>query len=608
VLAPKAAALLGNPWQASLEHEQGLPEITVFPGDVKGAKGERGTEMTATTNGIPAVSDGARVPDLDVLVVGAGFAGLYHLRKLREAGFRVRVYEAGSYLGGAWHWNTYPGARVDSENAIYQFTDPFLWRDFEFKERFPGGAELRDYFRYVDEKLELSKDIRFNSRIQSAEFDSASDLWVVTTSQGETVTTRFIDLCVGQSSAVYIPDELKASMGSFKGEMHHTALWPEGGVDWAGKRVAIIGAGASGVQSFQEMTKTAAHVTMFQRTPNIALPMQQRAFTSADQERLKQNYPEMHKSLPSHFGGAEFDFINQSARDVSPEERERVFQELWDYGGFRYWVGNYADVYTDEEVNTWVYNFWRDKTRARIKDPVMAEKLAPTKPPHPFGTKRPCLEQTYYEAFNQENVELVDLRENAIDRITERGVLTRDGVEREFDLIVLATGFDAVTGNVTRIDAKGPSGQTIAEKWSNGATTYLGAMTAGFPNFFFMNGPQALNAICGGPPCQEQYGDWFVGCVEYMRGHGFTRIEAREDAEESWSRHVNEVGAATLFPKANSWYMAANVPGKPRQILFYAGGQPAYFGKLREVAEAGYEGFVLSNSDQLPSRQMENAA
>lgn len=564
--------------------------------------------MTAKANGRSATRAKAQAADLDVLVVGAGFAGLYHLRRLREAGFRVKVYEAGSYLGGAWYWNKYPGARVDSENAIYQFTDPLLWREYEFKERFPGGDELRNYFRYVDEKLDLSKDIRFDSRIESAEFDAASDVWVVATSQGEKVTTRFIDLCVGQSSAVYIPDELKATMGNFQGELHHTALWPERGVEWAGKRVAVIGSGASGVQAFQEFAKSAGQVTLFQRTPNIALPMQQRTFSSADQQKLKRGYPEMHARLPSNYGGAEFDFIHQSARDVSPEERERIFQELWDYGGFRFWVGGFQDVYTDEEVNTWVYNFWRDKTRGRIKNPVLAEKLAPTKPPHPFGTKRPCLEQTYYDAFNQDNVALIDIRENPISRITERGVLTRDGVEHEFDLIVLATGFDAVTGNVTRIDVRGPSGQTIAERWRDGATAYLGAMTSGFPNFFFMNGPQSLNAICGGPPCQEQYGDWFVGCMKYMRSHGFSRIEAQEAAEQDWSRHVNETGNETLFVKANSWYMGANVPGKARQILFYVGGQPAYFGKLREVAEAGYQGFQLGGSDLHSDRAMEDVA
>ena len=564
--------------------------------------------MPSPMSGEIANNDSRQSPELDVLVVGAGFAGLYHLRRLREKGFRVRAYEAGSYLGGAWYWNTYPGARVDSENSIYQFTDPELWRDFEFTERFPGGDELRDYFRYVDQKLDLSKDIRFDSRIQSAVFDAENDLWTVKTSQGETVTTRIIDLCVGQSSAVYIPDELKETMDDFKGELHHTALWPDEGVEWAGKRVAIIGSGASGVQSFQEMTKTAAHVTMFQRTPNIALPMQQRKFTSADQEEAKKSYPDMHERLPSHYGGAEFDFIHQSARDVSPEERERTFEELWNYGGFRYWVGGYSDVYTDEEVNTWVYNFWRDKTRARINDPKMAEMLAPTKPPHPFGTKRPCLEQTYYEAFNQDNIALIDIRENPIEKITENGVLMSDGLEREFDLIVLATGFDAVTGNVTRINATGPSGKTIADKWSDGATTYLGTMTSDFPNLFFMNGPQALNAICGGPPCQEQYGDWFVQCMEYMRENGFTRIEPKPEAEREWCEHVNEVGNDTLFPKADSWYMGANIPGKPRQIMFYAGGQPAYFGKLHEVADADYEGFELSGLNESSERKKEDAA
>ncbi|MBW4332328.1 NAD(P)/FAD-dependent oxidoreductase [Stakelama sp. CBK3Z-3] len=563
--------------------------------------------MNATKNG-SVVADDTQEADLDVLIVGAGFAGLYHLRKLREAGFRVRVHEAGSYLGGAWYWNKYPGARVDSENSIYQYTDPLLWQDFDFTERFPGGDELRRYFQYVDEKLDLSKDIEFDSRIESAHFDASNDVWTVRTSKGEVVRTRFVDLCVGQSSAVYIPEDLKATMGEFGGEMHHTALWPEDSVEWDGKRVAVIGAGASGVQVFQEVAKSADQVTMFQRTPNIALPMQQRPYSSADQQELKKAYPDMHARLPGHYGGAEFDFIHQSARDVTPEERERVFEELWSYGGFRFWVGGFEDVYTDEEVNTWVYNFWRDKTRARIKDPELAEKLAPTKPPHPFGTKRPCLEQSYYDAFNQDNVELVDLRATPISRFSKHGLITSDGVEREFDLIVLATGFDAVTGNVTRIDVHGLSDQTIDDKWKNGATTYLGAMTAGFPNFFFMNGPQSLNAICGGPPCQEQYGDWFVGCMKYMREHGLTRIEPQEQAEREWSDHVNALGAQTLFVKADSWYMAANVPGKARQILFYTGGQPMYFGKLREVAAAGYDGFDLSGPDQNSSQAMEDAA
>jgi cyclohexanone monooxygenase len=528
--------------------------------------------------------------ELDAVVIGAGFAGLYQLYQLRKRGFSVRVIEAGAEIGGIWYWNCYPGARVDSHVPLYEYSMEELWRDWNWSERFPAWDEIREYFQHVDERLDLSRDIVFNTRVTAAEFDQERNQWLVSTDDGKVVRTGFVIACTGFAAKHHMPDV--EGLEDFEGVCHHTGLWPQEGLDFAGKRVGVIGTGASGVQVVQEASRDAAQLTVFQRTPILALPMNQQKLDAETQQRMKADYPAVFAKRRVTFAGYEFDNNGQSALDVSPSERQAVFEEAWGKGGFYFWLGTYADVLMDEEANLTAYEFWRDKTRQRIKDPELAEKLAPQVPPHPFGVKRPSLEQCYYEAFNQANVSLVDIQESPIEKITATGVKTQDGIH-EFDILVLATGFDAVTGGLNKIDFRGTQGATLKEKWADGVRANLGVASAGFPNLMFLYGPQSPSGFCNGPTCAEVQGDWVVECLEYLRDHGHARIEATATAEKSWSDHVDELAGATLFPKAASWYMGANVPGKTQQLLNYPGGLPLYVEKCRESAQNGYAGFEI---------------
>ncbi|MEA2815949.1 MAG: hypothetical protein QOI93_3646, partial [Rhodospirillaceae bacterium] len=446
------------------------------------------TEAKRTNNGA--------IEDLDVIVVGAGFAGLYLLDRLRSMGMAVQVFEAGGGLGGVWYWNCYPGARVDSPGPIYQYSRDDVWRTWQFSELYPSWQELRDYFRYVDEKLGLSRDICFNRRVNQAQFDPAHNRWTVRSSDGSVATARYLVLCTGLSAKPYIPD--LPGLNDFTGELHHTALWPQHGLDMVAKRVGVIGTGASGVQMAQEAAGAAAHLTVFQRTPNLALPMRQKQLDEDAIRRMKEKYPEMFDRRTKTFAGFHYDALEKSALEVSDDERQATFEHLWEIGGFAPWIGSFNDILLNEEANRAAYRFWRDKTRARIKDPAIAEILAPTEPLHPFGVKRPSLEQHYYEIFNQPNVSLVDLRTNPIERVTPSGIKTAAG-EHELDILVLATGFDAVTGGLTRIDIRGTEGETLKEKWAQGVRAQLGMAAAGFPNLLFVYGPQSPNAFCNGP-------------------------------------------------------------------------------------------------------------
>lgn len=528
--------------------------------------------------------------ELDAVVIGAGFAGLYQLYQLRKRGFSVRVIEAGAEIGGIWYWNCYPGARVDSHVPLYEYSMEELWRDWNWSERFPAWDEIREYFQHVDERLDLSRDIVFNTRVTAAEFDQERNQWLVSTDDGKVVRTGFVIACTGFAAKHHMPDI--EGLEDFEGFCHHTGLWPQEGLDFAGKRVGVIGTGASGVQVVQEASRDAAQLTVFQRTPILALPMNQQKLDAETQQRMKADYPAVFAKRRVTFAGYEFDNNGQSALDVSPSERQAVFEEAWGKGGFYFWLGTYADVLMDEEANLTAYEFWRDKTRQRIKDPELAEKLAPQVPPHPFGVKRPSLEQCYYEAFNQANVSLVDIQESPIEKITATGVKTQDGIH-EFDILVLATGFDAVTGGLNKIDFRGTQGATLKEKWADGVRANLGVASAGFPNLMFLYGPQSPSGFCNGPTCAEVQGDWVVECLEYLRDHGHARIEATATAEKTWSDHVDELAGATLFPKAASWYMGANVPGKTQQLLNYPGGLPLYVEKCRESAQNGYAGFEI---------------
>ncbi|KAL0578187.1 hypothetical protein V5O48_003818 [Marasmius crinis-equi] len=531
--------------------------------------------------------------ELDALIVGAGFAGVYMLHHLRKLGLNVKVFEAGGSFGGIWYWNCYPGARVDSNVPCYELSIEELWKDWTWTERFPGWSELRQYFQHVDSKLDLKKDIRFNTRVISAHYDASTDRWNVKTEDGSTARPRFLPLCVGFAAKEYIPPF--KGLETFKGIAHHTAKWPQEGVPLEGKRVAVIGTGATGVQVIQEIGPIVKHLTVLQRTPNFALAMVQRKLDKAGQEKLKPLYPTIHRRRLQTIGGYDFNTFPASFFSVSPEERRLYFEDLWARGGFYYIVSNYQDILINEDANTGVYEFWREKVRERLHDPVVQEILAPTNPPHPFGTKRPCLEQTYYEVYNQPNVDLIDLGKNPIAEFTEKGILTGDGVEHEVDVIVVATGFDSVTGGITQIDIRGADGTTIKDKWANGVYTHCGMTTANFPNMFFLYGPQAPTAFSNGPTCIEIQGDWITACIKHMTESGLTRIEATREAEEEWRNMVMHNSSMALFHKAKSWYNGSNIPGKPVEQLNFVGGIPLYDQLCRDKAEKGYEGFVLSS-------------
>jgi cation diffusion facilitator CzcD-associated flavoprotein CzcO len=541
--------------------------------------------MTATTSTAHAAST------FDVIVVGAGFSGVYQLFRLRDLGFRVHLVDAGAGLGGIWHWNCYPGARVDTHCQIYQFSREDLWRDWDWSERFPGWEEMRRYFDYVDAKLDLSRDVSLNTRVQRASFDETSREWLLETSQGGALRARFVVVCTGFAAKPYIPT--LPGLEDFEGEAHHTALWPQEGIDFTGKRVGVIGTGASGIQVAQEAAKVAAHLVVFQRTPNMYLPMGQRKLDKADNEAMKESYPATFKRRGECFGGFDFGFIPQSALSVSDAEREATYERLWNAGGFHFWLGIYQDIFTDEIANRTAYDFWRRKVRERIKDPAIADILAPAEPPHPYAVKRPSLEQWFFDIFNQDNVSLVNLKKTPIERVTSRGVVTRDG-EHELDVIAFGTGFDAVTGGLTGIDIHGSGDLTIKDKWANGVRTHLGVATAGFPNLLFSYGPQAPTGFCNGPSSAEYQGECIVEMLVHLREHGLTRIEAQPAAEEAWRTAILEMADMTLFPKADSWYMGANIPGKPREMLMYPGGLPRYLETFRTCRERGYEGFMLS--------------
>ena len=532
---------------------------------------------------------------LDVLIVGAGFSGLYLLDQLREHGFNVHLVEAGAGVGGIWYWNCYPGARVDTICNIYQFSREDLWREWEWRERFPGYAEMRAYFEFVDGKLDLSRDISFETRVRQARFDEQSKTWSVSTDSANvgalSLKAQYLLICTGFGSIPYTPPY--DGLDSFEGECHHTGLWPQSGLDFTGQRVGVVGTGASGVQVAQEAARHARELTVFQRTPNLCLPMQQQQLDTAANERLRETYVEAFARRAHCFAGSDFDFDPRSALNVSPQQRDALFEQLWEKGGFWFWLATFQDVLSDESANRMAYDFWRDKVRARISDAAVAEILAPTEPPHPFGTKRPSLEQWYYDMFNDDHVSLVDIKQSPIVQVTPGGVVTTDS-EHELDILILATGFDAVTGGLTKIDIRGLDGTSLADKWTNGVRTYQGLASSGFPNLLFSYGPQSPSGFCNGPTSAEFQGNYIVECLAYMREHGLSRIEATPEAEQAWRDECLELVKPTLFPQADSWYMGANIPGKQREILMYSGGVPMYMAALGESAAKGYEGYTLS--------------
>lgn len=533
---------------------------------------------------------------LDILIVGAGFSGLHTLQKLRKEGFQVNIYEAGSGIGGTWYWNRYPGARVDSDFSIYQYTQDNIWKDFEWTERFPGQQEIERYFKHVDNKLNLSKDIQFNTRVISAEFKRSRNKWLVKTNASDEVLTwaNTLILCTGFADKRYTPPF--RGVDSFKGTICHTSLWPKSGINVRGKRVAVIGTGASGVQVIQEIASEVAHLTVYQRTPNLALPMQQSLVE--DQRNWKfpstDEYQSIFNKTRTTFAGMTMDFIPTNGVDATPDEQQVLFQDLFKRGGFYFWLANYKDLLFSEATNDAAYQFWCEATRTRINDPVKKDILAPKVPPHPFGTKRPSLEQRYYEVFNQDNVDIINVRQSPIVEIVGDGIKTQIEGKTQVDVIIFATGFDAVTGGILNIQITNEENESLQDKWKNSVWTSLGVTTAGFPNMFFMYGPQAPTAFANGPSCAEVQGDWIIKLLTKMKRENKTKVVALEEAEHNWKQTITDLWNKSLFPRAESWYQGANIPGKPREPLNFAGGIPLYISALEDCAKNNYQGFLFS--------------
>lgn len=528
---------------------------------------------------------------LDVLVVGGGFSGLYALDQLRDRGFAVKVWDAAGDFGGIWWWNCYPGARTDTTGLCYQFSYKDLWKGHDFKEMFPGYAGVREYLRYVDSQRDLRKDIEFSTFAEKAAWDEASRTWTVTASGGRTQQARNVIIATGFGSKPLYPDI--PGLDTFAGECHHTARWPQQGLDLAGKKVVVLGTGASGVQVIQESSKVAAQVTVFQRTPNLALPMRQRPLTPADNEAFREEMPERFRIRSRAFAGFDFDFLPVNAADLSPEELRAGYEKLWEHGGFELWLGTYQDMLFDEQVNRTFYDFWRSKVHARVADPATAELLAPALPPHPFGVKRPALEQDYFDVYNQDNVRLIDVNAEPITEVVPRGVMTASGLI-EADVLVLATGFDNNRGGIMAIDIEGAGGTRLQDKWGPKVETHFGLSTNGFPNMLFLYGPQSPSGFCNGPTSAEEQGDIVVEFLTHVRDAGHGRFENTREAELAWTEHLDGLFEASMFTKAKSWYWGANVPGKPRQMLNYCGGLQSYFDQWQAGTEAGYSGYQLS--------------
>ena len=534
----------------------------------------------------------AAPPTYDVIVIGAGLAGMYQLYLARRLGLSVRVFEAGAGIGGTWYWNRYPGARFDSESWTYgySFSDDVL-REWEWSEHFSAQPETLRYCNFVADKLDLRRDIELESRVARAAYDPAANAWEIETTDGRRARARFLITAIGPLSAPTMP--AIPGVAEFRGEAYHTAGWPHEPVSFAGKRVAVIGTGATGVQAITEIAKTVGDLTVFQRTPNWCAPLRNSPIDPETQRSIKARYPEIFETCRESFGCFIHKHDPRNALDVSPEVREAFYEQRYAEPGFGIWMGNFRDILIDKEANDTITAFMRKKIRERVRDPKLADKLIPTN--HGFGTRRVPLESGYYEVYNQPNVRLVDLRETPIERITPSGIRTSDA-EHEVDMIVYATGFDAITGAFDRIDIRGVDGQRLRDKWAGGPRTYLGLQTVGFPNMFTLVGPHNAATFCNIPRCIEQNVEWVTALLRHLQSRRLTRVEPTPAAEAAWTEHVYETAQRLLLTQVDSWMMGinSNVSGKQtRTFLLYAGGAPAYRKRCDEVAAKGYEGFVL---------------
>ena len=535
--------------------------------------------------GIEGQVPGDEVEQFDAIVIGAGVTGLYQTYCLRNIGMSVRVFEDGDGVGGTWYWNRYPGARFDSESYTYGYSfSEELLEQWDWKELYSGQPENERYLNYVADKFDLKRHVRFNSRVVDCTFEEERNSWLVTIADGHQARAPFLITAVGLLSAHYIPDF--EGLESYQGQWCHTGRWPKEGMDLAGKRVGVIGTGATAVQLITEIAKEVGHLTVFQRTPNFCAPLRNRPITDEMMREIRDNYPEIFRRCHETAGSFMHLFDPRSAMDVSEEERREQYERLWQEPGFAKWLSNFYDVMLPGEANEDYAEFVRNKIRERVHDPEVAEMLVPKD--HMFGSKRLPCESGYYEVYNRDNVLLVDVRKAPIQRITPTGLRTADA-EYELDVIIFATGYDAVTGSLNRINVRGIGGQLLTQKYANGPRTYLGIQSSGFPNMFTINSASVGNFVRAAEPLVE----WVTECIRYVRDSEYVRISPTLEAENDWVNHVNEEGSKILRSQANSWYVGANIPGKARALLTSPDTAPIMRAKRADVAANGYEGFLL---------------
>jgi cyclohexanone monooxygenase len=528
----------------------------------------------------------------DVVVVGGGLGGLYALHCLRARGLTVRVFEAGSGVGGTWFWNRYPGARCDVESMEYSyaFSDD-LQQEWVWPERYGTQPEILRYINHVADRFDLRRDIQLNTRVTAALFDPQTGRWTLQTSKGDVVSAQFCVMASGNLSTPRVPDF--PGLTTFQGKWYHSGLWPHEGVDFSGQRVAVIGTGSSGVQMIPLIAAQADHLTVFQRTANFSLPARNAPLDLEKARRHKEQYQERRRAaLETPFGIAGHPAPTKSALEATEEERRRAYESKWAEGGSISFLYSYTDLLVNKDSNDTASEFVREKIRGIVRNPATAEILAPKD--HPIGTKRLCLDTNYYETYNRNNVSLVDVKNDPIQQITPTGLRTATTDHGPFDAIVFATGFDAMTGALREIDVRVKGGSVLADEWQAGPRTYLGLMMAGFPNMFVVTGPGSPSVKTQMILAIEQHTDWIADCLTHLRAHGYTRIEAAPQAQDAWVQHVNDVADSTLYPLANSWYVGANIPGKPRVFMPYVGGFAGYKKNCDAVAAGNYDGFIMT--------------
>lgn len=530
--------------------------------------------------------------EVDALVIGTGVAGLYELHQLREMGLKVHAVDTANDVGGTWYWNRYPGAKFDSEAYIYQYLfDESLYKNWTWSERFPGQREIERWMHYIADTLDLRRDITFSTTITSATYDNATGLWTVTSDQGDTVKARYLIGCTGMLSAP-LTDRFPGQ-ASFKGQIVHTGRYPKEGLQLEGKRVAVIGTGATGIQVIQTIAPEVDSLTVFVRTPQYVLPMKNPKYGPTEVGWYKSRFDELKANIPHTFTGFEYDFENKWA-DLTPKQRREVLEKIHADGSLKLWLASFAEMFFDEAVSEEISEFVREKMRARLKDPRLIDILVPKKGDYGFGTHRVPLETQYLETYLRDNVEAVSLRDNPIAEIVPEGVKLKDGTVYEVDTIIMAVGFDAGSGALARIDITGRDGMKLAEEWRKDIRTTMGLMKYGFPNLFMTGAPLAPSAaLCNMTTCLQQQTEWIANCIRHMRETGANVIEPTAEGEDAWVKHHDETANATLISKTNSWYTGSNVVGKPRRVLSYTGGVGTYRDKCDAMAKDGYPSFAM---------------